>query len=103
VHAWHVPYSLGLPGAEERAQVRAEAERRLTALLAPWHEKFPTVSVRQTPYQGRPAHALVKAAEGAGLLVVGRRRRRAVGPHASPVAHALIHHVRCPLALVPHD
>ncbi|MGP4083889.1 universal stress protein [Streptomyces sp. KR55] len=57
------------------------------------------------PLEGRPAHVLVPAAGGAGLLVVGRRRRRAaVGlHHPGPVAHALIHHVHCPVVLVPHD
>ncbi|MGW3498520.1 universal stress protein [Streptomyces sp. NPDC001020] len=104
VQAWHVPYIRGLPDAQERAQVKAEAERRLEVLLAPWREKFPTVFVRESPYEGRPAHVLVKAAAGAGLLVVGRRRRRpAALPHTGPVAHALIHHVMCPVALVPHD
>lgn len=103
-HAWHVPYTRGVADAAERARVKADAERDLTALLAPWREKFPAVFVRETLYEGRPAHVLVKAAGGACLLVVGRRRRRtAVGSHTGPVAHALIHHVICPVALVPHD
>jgi hypothetical protein len=62
------------------------------------------VAVRENLHEGRPAHVLVRAANGAGLLVVGRRMRRAaVGSHTGTVAHALIHHVTRPVALVPHD
>jgi nucleotide-binding universal stress UspA family protein len=103
VHAWHVPLTHGVPDAAERARIRGDAERELVALLEPWQEKYPTVSVIENLHEGRPAHVLVRAAGGAGLLVAGHRRRRAaVGSHTGPVAHALIHHVRCPVALVPH-
>jgi len=104
VHAWHVPLTQGTPDVEEHERRREGAERELTGLLGPWREKFPAVLVRETLYEGRPAHVLVRAAHGAGLLVVGRRRRRAaVGSRTGPVAHALIHHVDRPVALVPHD
>ncbi|MFJ9846630.1 universal stress protein [Kitasatospora sp. NPDC101155] len=39
----------------------------------------------------------------ARLLVVGRRTRwLPLGAHLGPVAHAVIHHVRCPVAVVPY-
>ena len=104
VHAWHVPLGLGGADAGERARIRQEAEQRLAVLLQPWRQKFPAVLVKENLHEGRPAHVLVRAAGGAGLLVVGRRRRRvAVGSHTGPVAHALIHQVARPVALVPHD
>ncbi|MEU3795247.1 universal stress protein [Streptomyces fructofermentans] len=104
VHAWHVTLEHGIPGDEEYARLRGEAERELTALLQPWREKYPSVLVREVLFEGRPTHVLVRAANGAGLLVVGRRRRRAaVGSRTGPVAHALIHHVDRPVVVVPHD
>ena len=87
-----------------RALIRAEAERELAAMLEPWRAKYPAVAVRENLHEGRPAHVLVRATNGAGLLVVGHRRRRgAVGSYTGTVAHALIHHVTRPVALVPHD
>ncbi|MCX5554685.1 universal stress protein [Streptomyces sp. NBC_00038] len=104
VHVWRVPRGHGIPDTEERARLKADAERQLAALLQPWREKFSGVYVRDSVIEGRPSHELVKGAGGAGLLVVGRRRRRAaVGSHTGPVAHAMIHHVSCPIAVVPHD
>ncbi|MFI1163454.1 universal stress protein [Streptomyces sp. NPDC020801] len=104
LHAWHVPLTRGVPDADQRARVKRAAEREVAALLEPWRAKFPTVVVQDTLHEGRAAHVLVRAASGAGLLVVGRRRRRtAVGSHTGPVAHALIHQVGRPVALVPHD
>ncbi|NDZ98224.1 universal stress protein, partial [Streptomyces sp. SID10116] len=36
-------------------------------------------------------------------LVVGRRARRApVGARIGSVAHAVLHHAPCPVAVVPH-
>ncbi|MBN0042728.1 universal stress protein [Streptomyces actuosus] len=104
LHAWHVPVTHALPDAEQRGRMRAAAQRELAGRLDPWRRKYPTVVVREALHEGRPAHALVRAAGGAGLLVIGTRRRgRPVGGHTGPVAHALIHHVRCPVALVPHE
>nr|WP_244206710.1 universal stress protein [Streptomyces swartbergensis] len=103
VHAWHAPYLHGMPDAE-RARTRAEAERKLGELLEPWREKFPTVFVKEDLHEGRPAHVLVKAAAGAGLLVAGyRMRRAAISAHTGPVARAPIHHVREPVVPVPHE
>ncbi|MEV0304317.1 hypothetical protein [Streptomyces prasinus] len=50
-----------------------------------------------------PARAVVQAAEEAALPVVGRRaHRHGVAPRLGPIAHAAIHHGRCPVAVVPH-
>ncbi|MFF1278873.1 universal stress protein [Streptomyces marokkonensis] len=103
VHAWHVPLGRGVVDAEERARIRREAERELSALLEPWHRKFPAVFVREELHEGFPARVLERATRGAGLLVVGRRTRRSpIGSRTGPVAHALIHHVGRPVAIVPH-
>ncbi|MGQ4360368.1 universal stress protein [Streptomyces sp. SAS_272] len=71
VHAWHVPLTKGLPGVEERTQIRTATERERTELLAPWQEKYPGVVIRENLHEGRAAHVLVHAAGGAGLLVAG--------------------------------
>ncbi|MET9895310.1 universal stress protein [Streptomyces sp. NPDC006465] len=103
-YAWHVPLTRGVPGVEERTRIRKAAERALAELLEPWRAKYPGVVVQADVHEGRAAHVLVRAAGGAGLLVVGRRRRHtAVGAHTGPVAHALLHHMPQPVVLVPHD
>ncbi|MFI8191583.1 universal stress protein [Streptomyces sp. NPDC085946] len=104
VHAWHTPFPHALPAAADRARAKARAAEELAGLLAPWREKFPSVVVEEDLREGRPAHVLVGAVAGAGLLVVGHRvRRAAIGARTGPVAHALVHHVREPVVLVPHD
>ncbi|MFF4255151.1 universal stress protein [Streptomyces sp. NPDC001663] len=91
VHAGHVPYAQA-------------AEQTLETVLRPWREKYPTVQVRKLVENGRPAQQLLDAAQDAGLLVVGRRIRPAgPGTHTGPVTHAVMHHVHCPLAIVPHE
>ncbi|MFJ8082397.1 universal stress protein [Streptomyces sp. NPDC096205] len=105
VHAWHVPFPHSRPAAGERARLRGAAEDELARLLEPWRVKYPAVDVREDLHEGRPAHALVRATGGAGLLVAGIRRHRTVAgrPTTGAVAHTLIHHVRCPVALVSHE
>lgn len=83
----------------------AAAERaRLTDALLPWREKFPDVPVVEYVSTGPAAQVLLSASAHSRLTVVGRRR------HASrltwklgPVAHAVLHHLPCPVAVVPHD
>lgn len=92
------------PQPRARAQALADEERTLTAVLRSWREKSPTVPVTETVTEGRAAVALVRASRNAGLLVVGRRTTdHRVGAHTGPVTHAVLHHVECPVAVVPHD
>ncbi|MCK7622530.1 universal stress protein [Streptomyces sp. RS10V-4] len=87
------------------AEVTAAAESELREALEPWRARFPGVPVQPTVLHDSAARAVVQAAGGAGLLVVGRRlhRRLPGAPRVGPVAHAAIHHVTCPVAVVPHD
>ncbi|MGC0400500.1 nucleotide-binding universal stress UspA family protein [Streptomyces sp. SAI-126] len=87
------------PGPE----LLADHEHAVVAALRPWCEKFPEVAVTETVAEGRAATELVRAAAGAALVVVGRRIRDSrLGIHTGPVTHAVLHHVGCPVAVVPH-
>ncbi|WP_329241516.1 universal stress protein [Streptomyces sp. NBC_01478] len=107
VHAWQTPV-LGLgPGEIDLLDDPRRAEERrhlLTGALRLWRDKHPDVEVVATVTKDRPQTALIRAASGAGLLVVGHRvAQRPVGRRTGPVTHAAIHHVDCPVAVVPHD
>ncbi|GHK05056.1 universal stress protein [Streptomyces sp. NPDC003753] len=103
--ALHVVHAVGDVHAHAAAgpEVLAEQEHLVNAALRPWREKFPGVPVSETVSTGRPAPQLVRASTRACLVVVGRRTRDGVfGPHIGSVAHAVLHHVACPVAVVPH-
>ncbi|NEA28769.1 universal stress protein [Actinomadura bangladeshensis] len=69
----------------------------LTAALAPWRSRHPDVKVVEDVVIGHPVEALALASAGAGLVVVGSRGR--TFPLGS-VSHGVIHHARCPVAVV---
>ncbi|MEU8717446.1 universal stress protein [Streptomyces sp. NPDC048663] len=95
-----VPWGVDHDVAEE---IRQDVQARLSEALRPWREKYPRVEVADGIGLESPARAVVQAAEGAALLVVGRREHRhGLAPHAGPVAQAAIHHGQCPVAVVPH-
>ncbi|MCU1626652.1 MAG: universal stress protein [Pseudonocardia sp.] len=72
--------------------------------LAGWSEKYPDVEVRRLVTRDRPAHTLVEESVGAQLVVVGSRGRGAVrGLLLGSVAHALLHHAHCPVAVARPD
>ncbi|MFF7474615.1 universal stress protein [Streptomyces sp. NPDC008092] len=103
VHTWQPPGLLGTVDAEAEVIARRTAEQALAAAAGPWREKFPTVPVCDVVQSGRPVPQLLRSAKDAGLLVVGRENRPGgLGVHTGPVAHAVMHHVRCPVAIVPH-
>jgi nucleotide-binding universal stress UspA family protein len=88
---------------ENGPELLAEHERAVVATLHPWCEKFPEVAVTETVAEGRAAGELIHASAGAALLVVGRRvRETRLGTHLGSVAHAVLHHAPCPVAVVPH-
>ncbi|MFI0904608.1 universal stress protein [Streptomyces sioyaensis] len=100
VHAY-TPWGID-PDAEE--ELTKEADIELREAIRPWCERFPEVLVQQTVLPESPTRALVQTVFGAALLAVGRRLHRPpLAPRVGPVAHAAIHHVACPVAVVPHD
>jgi len=108
VHTWHLPHAYGhVPGAADAqagATSQADAEQALASVLQPWREKYPAVKVQELVENGRATQVLLHAARDGCLLDVGRRTRPArLGTHTGPVAHAVMHHVRCPVAIVPHE
>ncbi|MCE4946700.1 universal stress protein [Streptomyces albulus] len=86
-------------GDAEAASTAAEREV-LAASLAPWCGKHPDVRVIEEVVGDRAVPALLGASSRAGLLVVGRRTHRTPMP-LGPVVLALLHHSRCPVAVVP--
>lgn len=83
---------------------RSTAEERLADELAPWREKFPDVPVTAHVETGPAAHVLLAASAHSRLTVVGRRRHPShLTWKLGPVAHAALHHLPCPVAVVPHD
>ncbi|MFE9339382.1 universal stress protein [Streptomyces sp. NPDC007063] len=106
-HGWEPPAYYGartLPRATMALdELLAERAAAVTAKVRPWCEKHPDVEVDVRAFLEQPAALLVKAAESGSLLVVGRRQRTSrFGPHVGSVVHAVMHHSRTPVAVVPH-
>ncbi|MFJ7591341.1 universal stress protein, partial [Streptomyces sp. NPDC097617] len=107
VHGRSVPLHAHAPWGVDHdvtEKITKDAQKALSDALRPWREKFPGVEVAGDIGLESPTKAVVRAAEGAGLLVVGRRRHRpALAPPLGSVATAAIHHARCPVAVISHD
>ncbi|SOC49597.1 Nucleotide-binding universal stress protein, UspA family [Blastococcus aggregatus] len=79
------------------AGLAAEEQVALSETLAGWREKAPDVAVREVVVRDRPARALLSAGLTAQLVVVGHRRRPALGS----TTHAVLHRATCPVVIVP--
>lgn len=106
VRAWrrpaheHVDHPLVADDAAGAHEERASA--LLTDVLRDAVRNHPRVEVRRQAVEG-PAHkVLLDVSSDADLVVVGARRRHGhVGLQLGRVAHALLHHAECPVAVVP--
>lgn len=108
VQAWAFPAEAVSPRTlvvteEDRATWEDQEVLGLADALRPQREKYPQVTVRTDVVRLHPAEALVKRSAGSDLLVVGRRTDpRCAEGRLGPVTHAVLHHARCPVAVVPH-
>ncbi|WP_306322040.1 MULTISPECIES: universal stress protein [unclassified Streptomyces] len=108
VRAWSLPpvfaYSPGsLELLDDAGGMEPYEKKALATALAPWRERFPDVAVREHVEIGSAGQVLLSVASDAQLLVVGRRARRtAIGSRIGSVAHAVLHHAPCPVAVVPN-
>ncbi|NGO69191.1 universal stress protein [Streptomyces boncukensis] len=67
-------------------------------------EKHPEVTVRTEAVLGDEARRLAEASAEADVLVIAaHRNRHRFGPRLGPVTHAVLHHARCPVAVVPAE
>ncbi|WP_422769256.1 universal stress protein [Plantactinospora sp. WMMC1484] len=108
VHAWGTPLPTG-PGEaaalalvpEEHRQAHLAASRQLlTDALAPRRRRFPDVPVQERLVEASAAPALLDAAEGAALAVVGSRGHGGfAGLLLGSTSQALLHHAGCPVAI----
>ncbi|MFF0228418.1 universal stress protein [Streptomyces sp. NPDC004629] len=107
VRAWTLPpvfaYSPGSMKLLDDAGGLEPYEREaLAAALAPWRERFPDVPVTEHVEMGSAGQVLLSVAAGAQLMVVGRRAHRTpVGARIGSVAHGVLHHAPCPVAVTP--
>ncbi|MER5641130.1 universal stress protein [Kitasatospora sp. NPDC002227] len=78
----------------------ADEAELLAQVLAPWQRTHPEVELWATTEYGGGGQVLVAASEKSRLLVLGRR---STGSGLGSVAHAVLHHADCPVALVPQS
>lgn len=109
VRAWTLPpvfaYSPGsLKLLDDAGGLEPYEKQALTEALGPWRERFPEVPVAEQVEMGSAGQVLLSVAGRAQLMVVGRRAHRtAVGARIGSVAHGMLHHAECPVAVVPHE
>lgn len=79
------------------AGMAADEQLALSEALAGRREEAPDVVVREVVVRDRPARAVLEAATTAALVVIGHRRRPALGS----TTRAVLQRATCPVAVVP--
>ncbi|MCW2640742.1 MAG: UspA domain protein [Dactylosporangium sp.] len=109
LNAWEIPLYAGVaPMIETGADIDAltkAGEQVLTETLAEVAGDHPPAVIRTRVVQGHPALALLQAAEGAELLVLGCRGYGGfVGTLLGSVSQYCVLHAACPVVVIrePH-
>ncbi|MER8047777.1 universal stress protein [Streptomyces sp. NPDC094032] len=90
------------PMPDETPELVASTSRSQEERLAPFTARYPEVELVRTVTPVDAAGRLVEDSQEAGLVVVGRHRRHRVETLlVGSVAHAVLHHAACPVAVVP--
>jgi nucleotide-binding universal stress UspA family protein len=105
IHGWEPPApawrSDVRPLVLDAAELETAEEHRLQDWVRPWRDKYPQVPVDLRLTTNRPPSALLDAAPGAELLVVGSRGHGGfAGLLLGSVSQQVIHHAACPVVVV---
>ncbi|WP_161500974.1 universal stress protein [Embleya scabrispora] len=107
VHSWVLPVtglapSLVLPNMIDVEAVRAERTAMVDKVLDTIRIADPELPVDAAVMNGTAGRDLVDASIDGALVVVGAHRRRGPLPmRLGPTTHAVLHHARCPVGVVP--
>ncbi|MFF3326288.1 universal stress protein [Streptomyces sp. NPDC002889] len=86
----------------DRRQHQQTAAAQIDAAVAEGVQEHPTLALRRSTVEGPPHKVLVERSAAADLVVVGARRRQGhFGLQLGRVAHTVLHHSQCPVAVVP--
>jgi nucleotide-binding universal stress UspA family protein len=104
VHAWAPDPPADLEGISGIATMaEALARRAIERELARGRDDYADVPVISKLAPGDPAHALLAESRGAALVVVGSRGRgHIMGTLLGSISQTVLHHARCPVAVVRH-
>lgn len=110
VHVWQFPpvglthYADEVRSISGFEELRSLADDMMARLAAEADRRAPGVRVSSLVVEGHPAAALVEAATGARLLVVGSRGLGGFkGMLMGSVSTACAQHARCPVVIVPDE
>ncbi|WP_326561686.1 universal stress protein [Micromonospora sp. NBC_01796] len=101
IAAWTPPPPQYVPVAYNPVAVTNAERAALDDLLVNWRQKHPEVAVTTEVVADTPGRALVNASRNAQLVVVGSRGHGGFGGLLlGSVSQQLLHHSRCPVAVV---
>ncbi|MFJ7493536.1 universal stress protein [Streptomyces sp. NPDC097727] len=106
VHAWRCPShdraDHPRTAGEPHLYCKERAATPIDEAVAESVPHHPTVRLHPAAVAGTAAKVLVQRSAAADLIVVGAHRRRShLGLQFGRVAHTLLHHADCPVAVVP--
>jgi nucleotide-binding universal stress UspA family protein len=106
VHAWTIPALGADPFTQALADSRTletQARRELRLVVEVADERGLVSPIECTVVRGEPVRALLDAAKGADLLVVGSRGLGDGDAPAGSVSHGVIGGAPCPVVVVPPE
>jgi nucleotide-binding universal stress UspA family protein len=81
---------------------RTKVEIQQAEALAGWRQEYPDVPVSSSVVAARATEGLLEESAGQALLVVGARTHHPVlGSLLGSVSQGVLHHARCPVAVIP--
>ena len=104
VTVWKYPSTLGYNAPFSSDDFATWADESLSGCVSDALEEGKPVDIRKTVVHGDATKALLEAAHGAQLLVVGNRGHSGLSAALlRSVGHQCAHHVTCPLILVSRE
>lgn len=102
VHCWELPgeYEALITSSGDIAEWEVSARREIDLAITAGQEAHPEVLVEVRVVHGQAAHTLRAASAEADLILLARRAHAFPIGHLGGTARALLHHSRCPVAVV---